>query len=1549
MRLSIAARLCCFLSLLSPSLQAQDLITIDDAGQPRVFEVMLDEVAVSTPAARRVITAEPKAASVAALKNSARLRTKQTGEEAELVLRERVKDQRHGVPRILTRELLVTVEPGADLAALLGNDATARRAGDGLDHMYLVRAADSPSALDLALRLRASRGIRAAEPLLARQQTRRLVPNDTFFTNQWHLRNTGQFNGSAGNDVRVTNVWDTYRGAGMYIAIIDDGLQTAHPDLSANVNTAIDWDFNFDDNDPNPGTGDDHGTACAGVAAARGNNGLGVSGSAPEATLVGLRLISLASSDSEEADAMNWSNHIIQLKSNSWGPNDNGATLEGPGALTRAALSNACILGRGGRGILNFWAGGNGLDANDDSNYDGYANSIYTIAIGAVANTGIQSWYSESGANLVVVAPSSGDNNSGSDVGIWTTDRTGSSGYSTTDYANDFGGTSSATPLAAGVGALVLQANTNLGWRDVQEILIRTATRNHSGDSDWRTNAAGIWFNHKYGGGMINASGAVARALTWTNLGPQLMVVSNQSGLSVSIPDNSAAGVTRTFTVTNLMRVEHAVLNVSITHASRGHLRIELISPGNTTSVLANTRADTGDNYSDWAFMTVRNWGESAAGTWTVRVADRTAGTAGTLTAARLTLYGTSSATPSNQPPVFAAIGAQTVVQNAALLFGVTATDPADGDPITLSASNLPPGAVFGSTNALGSFQWNPAATLGVFTSRFFAADDDGVATQAVVITCRTNEPPVIAPIPPQNVLVSNLLAFAVTATDPVGGNAITLTASNLPAGAVFGATNGNGHFTWNPASPTGVYAVTFHAADVSGFTTQQVTITVAFGVATNLIINFEGAGETKTSYTNGNVTLSGFSWTLTETLIGTDANDRKNGLRAARMRNTNAVMTMNGNTTGTLGGIRFLHGKYSTDPNSTIALDYSVNGGSTWINAGTVTVSSTTLTLFSTNLNLNVPGRMRIRKVTGSANIRVNIDDIIVLNGGPPAQTPPDLQAIGGKFVLLGGTLSFGVTALETDGDPATLSAGNLPAGAVFSPLGATGTFLWTNAGPAGVYTSIFYAADNDGTNSEAVAITVNAPATGCVTALAFTNSASIDIVDFDVANPYPSEITVAGITNAISKVTVTLRNLTHDFAYDLDILLVGPQGQAVVLVSGIATNGASAANLTWTLDTDAAQMLPVNATLTSGTFRPSDISGFADLAPPAPAAPYSGTLTDFVGQSPSGIWSLYIMDQLEQDAGTLAGGWSLNFTLDCGGAPPPASTNGCGLIISEYIEGSGDSKAIELYNGTSNTIDLAAGNYRLFTYFNGSTVPGLTNALTGSIPPGGTYILAHGGAAQAVLDVADQTHSSGWFTGNDAIVLRAGTNVIDSIGQVGSSAIFGENVTLVRLSAVTSGDTTINNAFSAASEWLSFPQNTFNGLGAHAMNCPAPSPDSDGDGMDDAWEQIHFGSLTNLGAGLDWDADGFLDIEEFWAGTNPTNFASRLQLVETATQPSGSGVVIRWQSASNRVYSVSRSTNLLAGFTVLAAGVTAAPPENVWTDAVPPQAAGHYRIDLE
>jgi subtilisin family serine protease len=158
-----------------------------------------------------------------------------------------------------------------------------------------------------------------------------------------------------------------------------------------------------------------------------------------------------------------------------------------------AALADAVTLGRGGKGTVFLWAGGNGNYNGDDSNYDGWAASPYAIAVSAIGDDGEAAPYSEPGANILVCAPSNGGTQ-----GVTTTDITGSTGYNAGtgsdyangDYTNSFGGTSSATPAVAGVVALMLQANPNLGYRDVQEILMRSATTNDPNDGGWVTNGA---------------------------------------------------------------------------------------------------------------------------------------------------------------------------------------------------------------------------------------------------------------------------------------------------------------------------------------------------------------------------------------------------------------------------------------------------------------------------------------------------------------------------------------------------------------------------------------------------------------------------------------------------------------------------------------------------------------------------------------------------------------------------------------------------------------------------------------------------------------------------------------------------------------------------------------------------------------------------------------------------------------------------------------------------------------------------------------------------
>lgn len=170
--------------------------------------------------------------------------------------------------------------------------------------------------------------------------------------------------------------------------------------------------------------------------------------------------------------------------------------------------------------------------------------------------------------------------------------------------------------------------------------------------------------------------------------------------------------------------------------------------------------------------------------------------------------------------------------------------------------------------------------------------------------------------------------------------------------------------------------------------------------------------------------------------------------------------------------------------------------------------------------------------------------------------------------------------------------------------------------------------------------------------------------------------------------------------------------------------------------------------------------------------------------------------------------------------------------LMISEYIEGSSNNKAVELYNGTDQTIDLAA--YELAVYFNGSVSAGLTLNLTGSVAPGDVYVVAHSSAAEAVLNQADFTTGAGLFNGDDAIVLMNGGVVIDSLGQVGfdpgsewgSGDTSTQNNTLRRLASIDAGDTDPADAFDPAVQWAGFANDSFDDLGQYNVDGGGEEP---------------------------------------------------------------------------------------------------------------------------
>ena len=158
------------------------------------------------------------------------------------------------------------------------------------------------------------------------------------------------------------------------------------------------------------------------------------------------------------------------------------------------------------------------------------------------------------------------------------------------------------------------------------------------------------------------------------------------------------------------------------------------------------------------------------------------------------------------------------------------------------------------------------------------------------------------------------------------------------------------------------------------------------------------------------------------------------------------------------------------------------------------------------------------------------------------------------------------------------------------------------------------------------------------------FTDTGVITIPASGTGTPYPSAINVAGITDLVGKVRVTLSGFNHTWTNDVDVLLVGPQGQSVILMSDVG-GGTASTNLTFTFDDDAASSLPTTA-LSSGTFKPTN-SGTGDtFVSPAPAGPYGATLSGFAGVDPNGAWQLFVVDDASPDSGSIAGGWSLELS---------------------------------------------------------------------------------------------------------------------------------------------------------------------------------------------------------------------------------------------------------------------------------------------------------------
>ncbi|GFS03269.1 proprotein convertase subtilisin/kexin type 5 [Elysia marginata] len=349
--------------------------------------------------------------------------------------------------------------------------------------------------------------------------------------------------------------------------------------------------------------------------------------------------------DAVEAASLSFNRSHIDIYSASWGPDDDGVVVDGPGKLAMKAFTEGIQLGRKGKGSIFVWASGNGGSAKDSCNCDGYTNSIFTVSISSTSESGVKPWYLEECSSTLATTYSSGAIN---EKQMATTDL---HNRCTTTHT----GTSASAPLAAGIIAMVLEANNDLTWRDVQYITLMTARPEPIRDGQWITNALGRKVSLRYGYGLMDASAMVDLALKWTNVPEKHECVTMSSNTNIALPPKQTYSSKMEVSACHgdpgkeINFLEHVQARVSLTFYRRGQAVIYLTSPSGTRSKLLQERPSdvTPGGFDDWPFLSVQFWGERPNGIWTLDIEDAghnvwgSAG-GGTLQSWSLVLHGTS-------------------------------------------------------------------------------------------------------------------------------------------------------------------------------------------------------------------------------------------------------------------------------------------------------------------------------------------------------------------------------------------------------------------------------------------------------------------------------------------------------------------------------------------------------------------------------------------------------------------------------------------------------------------------------------------------------------------------------------------------------------------------------------------------------------------------------------------------------------------------------------------------------------------------------------------
>ncbi|MBE9006058.1 S8 family serine peptidase [Fortiea sp. LEGE XX443] len=492
--------------------------------------------------------------------------------------------------------------------------------------VFLVskQAIDNP--IKITNQLQALKEVVAAEPNIIIHSEAHYKPRDTLYLQQWYLNHNGGNELAIGSHISVEKAWDITRGTrSVVVAVVDDSFDLNHPDFQGTGKVVAPKDLKQNDFLPLPDAKEtSHGTACAGVAVAE-ENGTGIVGVAPGCAFMPIRTTGYLDDESVE-QIFNWSiEKGASVISCSWG----ASAVYFPLSLRqRAVITRAATKGRNGKGCVVLFAAGNANRPINGTVFEqnwsdrilqgktewlsGFAVHPDVIAVAASTSLNKKAAYSNWGDSIALCAPSNnappGMSFPGkgyvftqpaiasylNGLGVLTTDQLGAAGYDKGDFTSNFGGTSSATPVVAGVAALVLSANPDLTAQQVKRILQETADKIVDSNADPQLGLKGGTYNgdgHSqwFGYGKVNAAKAVQAAKQLREAASpvsQQLRVGNTN--QVAIPDDHRQGVKSAIAITQSIVVKDIQVSVNITHDFLGDLEIYLIAPNNQQVLLQN-------------------------------------------------------------------------------------------------------------------------------------------------------------------------------------------------------------------------------------------------------------------------------------------------------------------------------------------------------------------------------------------------------------------------------------------------------------------------------------------------------------------------------------------------------------------------------------------------------------------------------------------------------------------------------------------------------------------------------------------------------------------------------------------------------------------------------------------------------------------------------------------------------------------------------------------------------------------------------------------------